>query len=363
MAESPSFHVVPIAWHDQLVDRAFRARGFDSAESAGMVKICREAARHGIRTHNALKALHLDDLFGSKVGGCVPGAKLAEIPHRFAATKVWNANRKSGPVVAFKAIEECIRLADQFGVGTVSVDNAWHYLWGGGYVLEAARRGYIAYTNCTAMLAEVVPFKGRTPTLGTNPHSWAFPTTDTVEFPILIDWATSAISMGRVQQFVREGKTLPPNSAVDAAGQPTSDPNQVKALLPFGAHKGFGLGLVNELVAAYIGGSLPTQRGRFTGTASDADTKRTPCFFFQVIHPEAMSRGSQNKNVGAVVRDILSGENQNVTLPGKLEAEMAAQSDRHNGLLFTAAETQALQTLAQELGGIAPGDFREVRLA
>ena len=29
-----------------------------------------------IRTHNALKALHLDDLFGSKAGGCKPSAEI-----------------------------------------------------------------------------------------------------------------------------------------------------------------------------------------------------------------------------------------------------------------------------------------------
>ena len=84
--------------------------------------------------------------------------------------------------------------------------------------MEAAQKGYIAYTNCTASLAEVVPFKGAFPTLGTNPHSWGFPTTEAVGFPIVIDWATSVIAMGRVQQLKREGKQLPPNAAVDKIG-------------------------------------------------------------------------------------------------------------------------------------------------
>ena len=37
----------------------------------------------------------------------------------------------------------------------MTVDNCFHYLWGGGYVIEAAKRGYICYTNCTSTLAEV----------------------------------------------------------------------------------------------------------------------------------------------------------------------------------------------------------------
>ena len=40
---------------------------------------------------------------------------------------------------------------------------------------------------------------GKYPTLGTNPHSWGFPTSDAVGFPIVIDWATSVIAMGRVR--------------------------------------------------------------------------------------------------------------------------------------------------------------------
>ena len=112
-----------------------------------------------------------------------------------------------------------MELADEYGIGTVSVDHCFHYLWGGGYVMEAAQKGYIAYTCCTSMLAEVVPFGGKTPTLGTNPHSWGFPTTSAIGFPIVIDWATSTVAMGRVQQLKREGKPLPPQAAVDSEGR------------------------------------------------------------------------------------------------------------------------------------------------
>ena len=248
--------------HDRLVQAAYESRGFTADESAEGAKLAAEAARHGIRTHHALKALHLDHLFGSATGGCTPGAEIEVIPSKFAASETWNANRKLGQSVAYRAIDRCIELADQYGIGQVSVDNAFHYLWGGGYVMEAAKRGYIAYTNCTSALAEVVPFGGKFPTLGTNPHSWGFPTMDAVGFPLVSDWATSVVAMGRVQALKREGKQLPPNAAVDKDGKPTTDPNEVVALLPFGAHKGYAMCLLNELYGALIGGSLPSIRGR-----------------------------------------------------------------------------------------------------
>lgn len=347
-----TFFVVPEEKHNALVAAAYRKRGYSAAESAAGARFCAEATRHGIRTHNALKALHLDHLFGSAAGGCVPRAKIEKVPTRFRGSQAWNANRKLGQATGYAAIETAIKLADRYGVGMVSVDNAFHYLWGGGYVMEAARRGYIAYTNCTAALAEVVPFGGKFPTLGTNPHSWGFPTTAAIGYPIVIDWATSVVAMGRVQQLAREGRQLPPGAAVDAAGQPTTDPNLAKFLVPFGAHKGYGLALMNEIVGAFIGGSLPTLRNRWDKVPPGE--KGTCCFFFQVWHPDAMNAGafakgrSQSENVKAVIADILGHGNEGCMLPGQIEAEAAARSARNGGLLFSEAEILAFNEIAAE---------------
>ena len=150
-----------------------------------------------VHTHNAIKAF-IGHIFGSIVGGCI-WCRYTKINSR-TACDIWNANKKLGQATAYDAIDRAIELSDKYGIGQVSVDNAFHYLWGGSYVMEAAKRGYIAYTNCTSALAEVVPFS-KYPTLGTNPHSWGFPTSDAVGFPIVVDWATSVIAMGRCSNF------------------------------------------------------------------------------------------------------------------------------------------------------------------
>jgi L-2-hydroxycarboxylate dehydrogenase (NAD+) len=217
--------------------------------------------------------------------------------------------------------------------------------------MDAAKRGYIAYTNCTATLAEVVPFQGKFPTLGTNPHSWGFPTTNELGFPIVIDWATSVIAMGRVQVLKREGKLLPPDAAVDKDGKVTLDPNEAVSLIPFGAHKGYGLSLINEIVAGYIGGSLPTIRSR-THVPGE---KQACAFFFQVIHPEAISSGAfaqgrtQGQNVKAVIDDVLGHGNEKCMLPGQLEATFAVRSQKAGGLLFSKAEVEAFNEIASHI--------------
>ena len=348
------FQTVSRAAHDSLVEAAYRARGYTAQEAAEGARLAAEAARHGIRTHHALKALHLDHLFGSATGGCVPAAEIEVLPSRFEASEAWNAHRKLGQSVAYRAIDRAIELADRFGVAQIAVDNAFHYLWGGGYVMAAAERGYIAYTNCTSTLAEVVPFGGKFPTLGTNPHSWGFPTQDALGFPVVIDWATSTVAMGRVQALLREGKTLPDGAAVDAGGKPTTDPAKVAALLPFGAHKGYALCLLNELFAGLIGGSLPTLRGR--AERAPEGEKTTSAFYFHVIHPDALSGQafangrSQAENLAAVLGDIFGHGNESCTLPGQLEAEARRRSDADGGLHFTPAEIREFNLLAEELG-------------
>ena len=351
---SDTFYIVPAEQHDTLVEAAYRHRGYTVQEAKDAARFCRTAATHGVRTHNAIKALHLDELFGSRVGSWVPGAEIEEIATSYKAAKVWDGKRKLGPSIAYRAMEACMAMADEYGVGVVSVDNATHYLWGGGYVIEAAQQGYIAYTNCTSATSEVVPFGGKTATMGTNPHSWAFPTTAAVGFPIVVDWATSAVAMGRVQQFQREGRQLPPGSAVDADGSPTTDPNQAVALLPFGAHKGYGLGLIDELYAAFTGGSLPTIRG--VADAGGPDEKRTSTFFFQVLKPEALSSGrfaagrSRDDNVRQIIEDVLGHGNEQCLLPGQIEAEWAARVRKAGGLLFSEAEIDAINEIADECG-------------
>ncbi|MEM9283564.1 MAG: Ldh family oxidoreductase [Verrucomicrobiota bacterium] len=338
--------------HDALVAAAFLRRGFHADEVAPGVFLCAEAARHGVRSHTALRALFNDKYFGSRTGGCVPGAQVEVIPNRFSATEVWNGNKKFGPAVAFQAIERAIELANEFGIGQIAVDNASPYLWGGGYVMSAAERGFIAYTHATSPLAEVTPPLGTRPTIGTNPHAWAFPTSPALGFPLLVDWITSNIDMYQVELAKKESSNLPSGSAIDENGQFTTDANQVHALTSFGEQRGYGLSLVNELVAAFVGGSVPSLRGRLTENPQE---KNTASFYFQVIHPEALSCGvfaggrNQLDNLKHVLADTLNG-NVSSILPGQREAEFRVRSDGSKGLLFTPREVDEFNQLAAALG-------------
>ena len=110
--------------------------------------------------------------------------------------------------------------------------------------------------------------------------------------------------------------------------------------------------MINEIVGALIGGSLPTFRSREIPEGE----KRTPNFYFQVIHPDAMNAGAsakgrnQAENIKAVIADILGHGNEGCMLPGQIEAEAAAKTAEAGGLLFTEAEIGEFNQFSEECG-------------
>ena len=109
---------------------------------------------------------------------------------------------------------------------------------------------------------------------------------------------------------------------------------------------------MNELLAAFTGSGIPYLRGKWN--EGPADEKHTPHFFFQCIKAEALNCGNfpagrqQKTNVKAVLDDIRGHGNDKVMLPGQLEANAAALTAKHGGLLFTKAEIEAFNEIAKE---------------
>ena len=91
-------NTVSIEDHNALVQAAYQARGYLADEARDAAEMCAAATWHGNNTHNAIKALHLDDLFGSKTGGCTPGAEIEVIQNRFSAAESMECPQETRPV-------------------------------------------------------------------------------------------------------------------------------------------------------------------------------------------------------------------------------------------------------------------------
>ncbi len=165
-----------------------------------------------------------------------------------AATFVLDGGRGFGPVAMMLAIALAAERAAKAGVCFGLVRDTTHTGAIGRYVQWMAERG------CAAMImgagpAFVAYHGARVPSLGTSPIAIAVPSGDGA---IVLDMATSAISNGTILQARATGASLPPNSALTKAGEPTTDPNRAEILLPLGGAKGSGLGFMFEMLASVL---------------------------------------------------------------------------------------------------------------
>jgi len=84
---------------------------------------------------------------------------------------------------------------------------------------------------------------------------------------LLLDFATSAIAMGKVRVAYNSGKPVPGQVLMDAQGKFTDDPAALfppagqpgGALVPFAQHKGYALAMVVEVLAAALTGGETTR--------------------------------------------------------------------------------------------------------
>jgi LDH2 family malate/lactate/ureidoglycolate dehydrogenase len=156
-----------------------------------------------------------------------------------------------GQLVAVRAMNEAIALAAESGVGAVGARNSSHCGACGYFVEMAARRGMIglALTHTDAIM---VPPGMKRIFLGSNPIAFGAPRASGP--PLVIDMSTTHAAWGKVLVARQEGKTIPPDWGVDASGKPTTDPAQVVGLAPTGAHKGYALALMVEVLCAHLTG-------------------------------------------------------------------------------------------------------------
>ena len=290
-------------------------------------------------------------------GGLKPNTGVSVL-HDAGSLLRLDGNAGFGQVVGTQAMELGIERAKAQGSCIVALGNAHHLGRIGAWAEQAAAAGLVSlhFVNVISR-AIVAPHGGGDARFGTNPFCAGVPLAGRA--PVIMDFATSVIAQGKTRVAHNKGEAVEAGQLIDDHGRPTTNPRYTVippfgALLTFGAHKGYGLALMNELFAGLIGGSLPTLRGR--PEAAPRDEKTSSCFFFQVIHPEALDCGAfargrtQASNLKAVLEDVFGHGNEGCTLPGTLEHRAAQRSQQAGVLLFTPAEVQEFEHIAQEAG-------------
>ncbi len=152
-------------------------------------------------------------------------------------------------------LDLAVETARENGVATLAVANAHTCTSLGFFTEQIAAKGLIAIgmTNASPVVA---PPGGNKAVIGTNPIAMTVPGAD--EPAMHFDFSTSAVALGKITMAKAAGETIPLGWAVDADGAPTTDPEAALggALVSAGGYKGWGFGLMVELLAAGMTGSV-----------------------------------------------------------------------------------------------------------
>ncbi|MFZ9414994.1 MAG: Ldh family oxidoreductase [Alphaproteobacteria bacterium] len=240
----------------RVVAAALGRAGCDGANADAVAAVVAAAERDGCASHGVFRlAGYLAALRSGKVDGAARPS-VARI-----APGVLRVDARSGfaPLAIGAAREALAPLAREQGLAAAAVVDAHHFsaLWAD--VEPLAEAGLVAIAM-TSYMPAVAPAGARVPFFGTNPMAFAWPRAGGTA--LVVDQASAAMARGEVTLAAREGRSLPPGTGIDAAGQPTTDPAAVLkgALLPFGGHKGSGIALMVELLAgALIGQSFSVE--------------------------------------------------------------------------------------------------------
>jgi ureidoglycolate dehydrogenase (NAD+) len=183
--------------------------------------------------------------------GLVSPRPLLHLERTGPATAVLDGGNGFGHVVATHAMRHAVAIAREAGAATVAVRRSNHFGTAGWYAARAAEQGMIGWA-VTHSEADVIPFGGRAPALGTNPLAIAAPASGG---PVVLDMATSIVAMGRVLRAAQQGQAIPGDWAVDADGNPTTDPDRARAVRPMAGPKGYGLAVMIDLLVSGLSGS------------------------------------------------------------------------------------------------------------
>lgn len=237
----------------QTVQAALRAHGAEAFPAAEVSRAVAAAESVG----NKICGLYYVESYCQQLrSGRVKGDVIPNVTtRRGAAVHVDAGFGFAQPAFAY-GLPVALDAARNAGVATLAVGHA-HTCTSLGYFTEQiARAGLIGlgFTNASPIVAAP---GGKTRVIGTNPIAFSVPD-GKGGIAMQFDQSTTTVALGKITMAKAAGQSIPEGWAVDANGNPTTDPEAALggSLVSMGGYKGWGFGLMAEILAAGLTGGI-----------------------------------------------------------------------------------------------------------
>ncbi|HHX99852.1 MAG TPA: Ldh family oxidoreductase [Methanothermobacter sp.] len=279
---------------------------------------------------------------GLEVGTIKPNSEIT-VEKENLVTALINGNHGFGHVVTYNAMKMAIKKAKETGISMVGVHDSNHFGIAGYYTDMAIMEDLIGVVIANTEPA-VAPIGGKEPILGTNPLAIGIPSQSHY---VSVDMATSASARGKLLEAKRMGELIPENVALDAEGKPTIDPSAALkgSILPFGAHKGYALAFMIEIMAGPL---VNASYGKsVTGTANP-EVRCTKGDLITAIDPSQFVDVTDFKNdVDQFIEEVKS--TPNVFIPGDMEVKNVKKHQKE-GIPLDENLVKQLKEITTKLG-------------
>ena len=155
-----------------------------------------------------------------------------------------------------RGLPQAVEAAKECGTASLAVGHAHTCTSLGFFTEQIARAGLIGLglTNASPIVA---PPGGKTRVIGTNPIAFSVPDGQG-GIAMQFDQSTTTVALGKITMAKAAGQSIPEGWAVDAQGNPTTDPEAALggSLVSMGGYKGWGFGLMAEILAAGLTGGV-----------------------------------------------------------------------------------------------------------
>jgi (2R)-3-sulfolactate dehydrogenase (NADP+) len=236
---------------EDVVQAALQAHGAEAFPAAEVARAVAAAEAHGNRICGLY---YLESYCRQLETGRVKGDAVPTVATLRAGTIQVDAGFGFAQPAFAYGLAVALDAARQSGVASLAVCHA-HTCTSLGYFTEqVARAGLIGlgFTNASPIVAAP---GGRTRVIGTNPIAFSVPDGQG-GLCLHFDQSTTTVALGKITMANSSGEKIPPGWAVDAAGEPTTDPEAALqgSLVSTGGYKGWGFGLMAEVLAAGLTG-------------------------------------------------------------------------------------------------------------
>jgi len=228
--------------------------GFSVEKAEKLAGIFAENTVEGVSSHGVNR---FPRFIGNVRDGFVIPDAVPSIVHGAGALEQWTGNLGPGPLNAIFATEKAMALAEKNGIGMVALANTNHWMRGGTYGWQAARKGFV-FIGWTNTCANMPAWGAKDPKLGNNPFVMAVPYSNEA---VVLDFAMTQYSYGQMETYHFEGKPLPFPGGFSREGELTTDAGEVLKswrALPIGYWKGAGFAMLLDIIATVLSGGLST---------------------------------------------------------------------------------------------------------